>query len=147
MRVLALGVDGPSDAVLGTAIVSAPAVLDALDGVEWSLLESVRALVGHEVVGERAARLVTGVAQAARDDQYTRDLIPVLGDVRGRAVALGSEAARFAAVPTRLLPVPDPAPPPVTPPATLSLTPTRSPPWCRPLRKCGHRSAPRRHCR
>jgi len=63
------------------------------------LLDSVRALVGHELVGERAARLVTGVAEAARDDQYTRDLIPVLGDVRSRAVALGSEAARLAAVP------------------------------------------------
>ena len=110
---------GPSDAVLGTAIVTAPAVLDALDGVEWSLLDSVRALVGHEVVGERAARLVTGVAEAARDDQYTRDLIPVLGDVRGRAVALGSEAARLAAVARPApLPVPDPEPRPVTPPAS-----------------------------
>ena len=106
-----LGVAGPSDAVLGTAIVTAPAVLDALDGVEWSLLDSVRALVGHEVVGERAARLVTGVAQAAHDDQYTRDLIPVLGDVRGRAVALGSEAARLAAV-ARPAPVPVPTPSP-----------------------------------
>ena len=123
VRVLALGVAGPSDAVLGTAIVTAPAVLDALDGVEWSLLDSVRALVGHEVVGERASRLVTGVAQAAHDDQYTRDLIPVLGDVRGRAVALGSEAARLAAV-ARPAPVPDPEPLPVTPPATPSVTPT-----------------------
>ena len=108
--------------MLGTAIVTAPAVLDALDGVEWSLLDSVRALVGHEVVGERASRLVTGVAQAAHDDQYTRDLIPVLGDVRGRAVALGSEAARLAAVARPAPVVPDPEPLPVTPPATPSVT-------------------------
>ena len=53
VRILAAGVGRPPDAVLGTAIVTAPAVLDALDGVEWSLLDSVRALVGHEVVGER----------------------------------------------------------------------------------------------
>ena len=116
VRVLARGVTGPSDAVLGTAIVTAPAVLAALDGVEWSLLESVRALIGHDVLGERAARLVDRVAEAARDDQYTRDLVPVLGDIRGLAVALGSEAARLAAV-ARPAPTPahDPGPLPVMP--------------------------------
>ena len=114
--------------MLGTAIVTAPAVLAALDGVEWSLLESVRALVGHEVLGERAARLVDRVAEAARDDQYTRDLVPVLGDIRGQAVALGSEAARLASV-VRPTPVPvrDPEPLPVAPPRVVTSPPVSPP--------------------
>ena len=136
VRALAAGVEGPSDAVLGTTIVSAPVVLDALDTVEWSLLDSVRTLVGHEVLGERATRLVSRVAEAAREDQYTRDLVCVLGDIRGQAVALASEAARLAAAarPTPV-PVPDPEPLPVTPPV---VTPPPVPPPVAP-------GSPRRH--
>lgn len=87
-----------TDIVLGSAIASAPAVLDALDATEWSLLESVRGFVGHEVLGERAERLVGQVADAARDDERVRELAPVLGGIRRHAVALIAEAGRLAAV-------------------------------------------------
>ena len=128
VRALAVGVSGPSDAALGTAIVTAPAVLTALDGVEWSLLDSVQALAGHEILGDRATRLVSRVAEAARKDQYDTDLVPVLGEIRGEAVSLASEAARLAAVvrpPTATDPVQPPVTlspvtlPPVTPPVVM----------------------------
>ncbi|WP_214403725.1 PglY protein [Pseudonocardia lacus] len=110
---LAGGSPGASDVVLGTAISSAPAVLAALDGVEWSLLESVRGYLGHEVLGDRVNRLVTAVADAGRSDQFEKDLVAVLGRVRPEAVALITEAARLARVVTPPLP---PVVPPVLPP-------------------------------
>ncbi len=68
------------------------------------------------------------MAEAARDDQYTRDLVPVLGDIRGQAVALGSEAARLAAV-VRPTPVPvrDPEPLPIAPPRVVTSSPVSPP--------------------
>lgn len=98
VRVLATVDGGPADAKVGSAIASAPAVLAALDGVDWPLLGSVRGLADHEVLGERAQRLVDDVADTARADQYDRDLVPVLGRIRREAVHLASEAARLAAV-------------------------------------------------
>ena len=127
VRALALGVDGPPDPVLGTAIVTAPAVLVALDGVEWSLLDSARGLANHEILGERASRLASRVAEAARKDQYDGDLVPVLGEIRGEAVALASEAARLATVVRPPTTVPDPVPAVTTPPVTTP-TPGSQPP-------------------
>jgi hypothetical protein len=93
------GQDGdPTDAVLGAAISSAPAVLTALDGVEWPLLESVRGLEGHEIVGERAQRLRARVADAAAADELERELAPALAAVRPEATALAAEVARLAGV-------------------------------------------------
>lgn len=132
VRAFAAGTPGCTDAVLGTAVVSAPAVLAALDGVEWSLLSSVGGLVHHEVLGDRAQRLLDQVGEAAALDQYTRDLVPVLGLIRGEAVHLASEAVRLAARPRPPVPelVVEPPPPVVSPPrplpAVLPASPTES---------------------
>ena len=98
VRVLATTGGGPPDPVVGSAITSAPAVLAALDEVDWPLLGSVRGLAAHEVLGERAQRLVDEVADTARVDQFDRDIVPVLGRIRREVVHLASEAARLAAV-------------------------------------------------
>ena len=110
VRALADGANPTTDPVLGTAIKQAPAVLAALDDVEWSLLESVYRWTSQEILGERAQRLLDQVAEAARDPQNERDLVPVLGRIRGEAVALAAEAARLVVV--------DPPPPktPIEPP-------------------------------
>jgi hypothetical protein len=113
VRAIAKAPSEPSDAMIGNAIKSAPAVLAALEDVDWSLLASVRGLVGHEVLGERAARLTDRVADVARATQLERDLVEVLGEVRPAAVALSTELARLAAV---TKPV---EPPVVTPPVTI----------------------------
>ena len=106
-----------SDEVLGAAIVSAPAVLAALDRADWTLLDSVRGFTGRgDGLGDQAERLVDEVAQAAADDEFTRALAPVLGGMRDRAVALINEAARLARVTAPAPPGPEPSPP--TPPET-----------------------------
>ena len=95
------------DEVFGTAITSAPAVLAALENVEWSLLESVHRFAGRgDPVGNRAESLLDEIARAAADNEFARPLAPVLNGIRQRAVALINEAARLAAVTT-----PTPAPP------------------------------------
>ncbi|MGI5232535.1 PglY protein [Actinoallomurus sp. CA-142502] len=87
-----------SDEVLGAAISSAAEVLGALDVADWSLLRSVRGFVGRtDVIGERAERLLSELAEAAKDDEFTRRLAPVLTSVRSQAVDLISEAGRLAA--------------------------------------------------
>ena len=87
-----------SDEVLGAAITSAPEVLRALDDTDWSLLQSVRGFTERtDGIGERTRRLLDELATAANDDEFTRRLAPVLGNVRSRAVALLSEAGRLAA--------------------------------------------------
>ncbi|MFB9688203.1 hypothetical protein [Amycolatopsis plumensis] len=92
---------GTSDEVLAAAISSAPAVLAALERVEWTLLDSVRKFTGRgDPVGNQAESLVDDLAAAAAADQFTRDLVPVLEGLGRRAVALVNEAARLAAVPT-----------------------------------------------
>nr|WP_237774699.1 PglY protein [Actinosynnema sp. ALI-1.44] len=90
-----------TDEVLAATISSAPAVLDALERVEWTLLDSVRAFTGRgDMVGNRAESLVDDLAATAAADQFTRDLVPVLDGLGRRAVALVNEAARLAAVAT-----------------------------------------------
>ncbi|MGH3622982.1 MAG: PglY protein, partial [Sciscionella sp.] len=108
VRELATATYEVSDEVLGAAISSAPRVLIALEAVDWSLLESARGFTGHSVLGDRAERLVSEVARAASEDEFTVELAAVLGGVRGRAVALISEAGRLARVT-------DPTPPAATP--------------------------------
>ena len=114
------------DEVLGTAITSAPAVLAALENVEWSLLDSVRGFAGRgDPVGNRAESLLDEVTTTAADTEFGRPLAPVLDGVRQRAVALVNEAARLAAV-TVPAPAPSPAPPVTARPAvrTESSRPT-----------------------
>jgi hypothetical protein len=97
-----------TDQVLGAAISSAPAVLTALDGVDWSLLDAVRQFIGRgDGVGDQAERLVNDVAQAASDEEFTRPLAPVLGSVRQRAIAVITAG--------NPPPIPNPGPP-TTPP-------------------------------
>ena len=125
VEALAVASPGASDSVLGTAISSAPAVLAALDGVEWPLLESVRGYVDHEVLGDRAERLVVNVADTGRADQLERDLAAVLRTVRPEAVALITEAARLARVVTP--PLPPAVIPPVLPPVPRKPGPVVAP--------------------
>lgn len=100
-----------SDQQLGAALGSASTVLAALDGTEWTLLESVRQYAGRgDGVGDRAERLLVEVAQAAQADEFARPLAPVLEASRSQALGLINEAARLAAVAQQQLPRP-PAPP------------------------------------
>lgn len=101
-----------TDEVLATAITSAPDVLKALDDADWSLLESVRGFTGREDgVGERAKRLLAEITQAAEAAEFERSLIPVLGSIRDKAVALVREAATLAQVATPVAPPVEPEPP------------------------------------
>jgi hypothetical protein len=99
-------------------------VLAALDAVDWSLLESARGFVHHAVLGERATRLVGDVARAASDEEFTRPLAPVLGEVRHRAVELITEAARLASVAEP----PAPTAPPLPGADGIRLSDTGTPP-------------------
>ncbi|WP_134731708.1 PglY protein [Amycolatopsis nivea] len=91
--------DDVNDQVLGNAIATAPQVLEALDQVDWKLVESVRRFVGREdVVDVQARRLLVDIGETAEADEFTRSLPPVLSGVRRRAVSLIEEAAGLAAV-------------------------------------------------
>lgn len=116
-----------TDEVLGSAITSAPAVLKALDRVDWELLGTMRQFAHRiDAVGERAERLVSEVDAAAADSEFSRPLAPVLDGLRQRAVALVTEAGRLAAVAT---PPPAPTPGPTEQgPSAVSLTDTGQPP-------------------
>ncbi|MGY6653632.1 PglY protein [Amycolatopsis sp. TRM77291] len=95
-----------NDQVLGNAIATAPQVLDALDQVDWKLVESVGRFVGRgDTVDTQARRLLADIGDTAAVDEFTRSLPPVLSGVRRRAVGLIEEAAALAAVAT-----PPPAP-------------------------------------
>lgn len=100
-----------NDQVLGNAIATAPQVLDALDQVDWKLVESVGRFVGRgDTVDTQARRLLADIGDTAAVDEFTRSLPPVLSSVRRRAVGLIEEAAKLAAVAT---PPPAPSLPPV----------------------------------
>jgi hypothetical protein len=118
------GQDDVKVQVLGNAIATAPQVLDALDRVEWDLLESVRRFVGRgDAVDAQAQRLLADITDTAADDEFTRSLPPVLSGVRRRAVALIEEAARLAAVAP---PHPTPPPPPAREEASSDSAPSPS---------------------
>ncbi|MET8828860.1 hypothetical protein ABZX40_23665 [Streptomyces sp. NPDC004610] len=89
---------------LNTAAGSAGDVLRALDGAAWPALTNVRGLIGREDgVGDRARRLFAEITLAARDSEFQRSLIPVLGDAGERANAIINDALRVetVAVPPR----------------------------------------------
>ncbi|WP_027930282.1 hypothetical protein [Amycolatopsis thermoflava] len=132
-----------SDQVLGNAIATAPQVLDALDRVDWSLVESVRRFVEREdAVGVKARRLLEDIRDAASVDEFTRSLVPVLGGVRRAAVALVEEAARLAATSAPTAP---PTPPtPTRASGQLSSTPEAPPVESRVGEPVGRRPAPSR---
>ncbi len=116
-----LAQDNVNDQVLGNAIATAPQVLDALDRVEWDLVESVRRFVGRgDSVDAQAGRLLADIGDTAAVDEFTRSLPPVLSGIRRRAVGLIEEAAGLAAV----------APPPPVPrlPPVQERLPVESPP-------------------
>jgi uncharacterized protein (DUF1778 family) len=101
-----LAQDNVNDQVLGNAIATAPQVLDALDRVEWDLVESVRRFVGRgDSVDAQAGRLLADIGDTAAVDEFTCSLPPVLSGIRRRAVGLIEEAAGLAAV-APLPPVP-----------------------------------------
>ncbi|MFJ5894695.1 hypothetical protein ACIQFZ_04320 [Streptomyces sp. NPDC093064] len=81
---------------LSHAMDSAAAVLAALDGTDWRLLSSVRALTGRDdSIGDRAQRLVDRIGEAARAPERERSLAPVLGEVREAGHALLDAALRL----------------------------------------------------
>ncbi|MFG2248175.1 PglY protein [Spirillospora sp. NPDC048823] len=93
-----------TDQVLGSALVSAPAVLRALDAVQWNVLEGVAGFAGGgDSISGRAERLVRDLAEAARADEFVQSLPPVLEAASEQAVALLTEATRR--------PIVDPQPP------------------------------------
>jgi hypothetical protein len=106
-----------TDQELGAALSSAPKVLAALDRTPWDLLDSVRSYAGRaDGIGDRAQRLLSGIAQAANADEFARQLAPVLDGAQSQALALIKDAARLAEV---AAPVASPVAPPVPPtPAT-----------------------------
>jgi hypothetical protein len=105
-----------SDQVLGAAVVSAPAVRRALDGVQWQLLASVRNLHHHPKVGDRAARLTGQVADAAAAEQFETDLAAVLGRANTEAIGIVSDATDVP--PPPVTPAPPVAPPSPSPPTS-----------------------------
>ncbi len=91
---------------LNTAMGSAGEVLAALDGTDWPALRNVHGLTGREDgVGDRARRLFTEIAQAARASEFDRSLVQVLSGVREQANAIINAALRVESVVT------DPPPP------------------------------------
>ncbi|MEV8326040.1 DUF6079 family protein [Kitasatospora sp. NPDC056731] len=99
-----------TDQELGAAVGSAKTVLEALDRTQWDLLESVREYTGRtDGIGDRAQRLIAEVERAAHEDEFARQLAPVLDKIQPQSLALIRDAARLAAVAT---PVAPPAAPP-----------------------------------
>ncbi|WP_242911417.1 PglY protein [Actinomadura terrae] len=102
-----------SDQVLGSAMVSAPTLLRALDETQWVVLDGVRGFAGRgDDIGARAEQLVRQVTRAARADEFVESLSPVLEAANEQAVALLTEASRQArpvpTTPPPTDPVPDP---------------------------------------
>ncbi|WP_063759483.1 hypothetical protein [Streptomyces sp. NRRL S-37] len=86
---------------LNTAMGSAGEVLAALDGTDWPALRNVHGLTGREDgVGDRARRLFTEIAQAARASEFERSLAQVLSGVREQANAIINAALRVESVVT-----------------------------------------------
>ncbi|MET9758471.1 hypothetical protein ABZ016_05355 [Streptomyces sp. NPDC006372] len=86
---------------LNTAMGSAGEVLAALDGTDWPALRNVHGLTGREDgVGDRARRLFTEIAQAARSSEFERSLVQVLPGVREQANAIINAALKVESVVT-----------------------------------------------
>lgn len=108
-----------SDAQLASALTQAPALLKALEQVDWALLDSVRALAGRgDSIGDKSDRLLTELSAAASAHEFTKQLAPVLHGIRGRAIALITEAARASATVQS-----EPGPPPQPGPAAQQPSP------------------------
>ncbi|RAY12851.1 PglY protein [Actinomadura craniellae] len=138
-RKLATAACEASDEELGSAIVSAPGVAEALRGVTWSLLEPLRGFAGREDdIGRSARTLVDRLAETANAQEFARPLAPVLTATVATAVTLITRAGKQAA---ELPPPPPPPPPPVRPedtsttPDQTSLTDDGSPPVSRAPRR------------
>ena len=106
-----------SDEQVGAAVGSAPRMLAALDRADWQVLEQVRQFAGRgDGVGERAERLLADIARTAREDEFTRQLAPVLDASRAQAMELVNEALRLAALTAQSDPAASPTPFPETDP-------------------------------
>ncbi len=111
---------------LGAALGSAPTVLAALDRVQWDLLDTVRDYAGRpDGIGDRAQRLLSEVARAAREGEGDRKLAPVLDTITSQALALIKDAARLAAVAAPVQPAPA-DPQPLTPTPEPQANPTQA---------------------
>lgn len=163
VRELAAFSPAADDRALNTAMGSAGEVLAALDATDWPALGNVHGLTGREDgVGDRARRLFTEIAQAARaSSEFERSLTQVLSGVREQANAIINAALRVESVvaePTppqpaaqdvrvsepevaTSHPVPSPRPEAV-PPAAPSGTPPYPPGDGTPVRRSGCRLIP-----
>lgn len=109
VRELAAASYDVTDQELAAAVKHAPEVLDALDGTNWPLLQSVRSFADRQdSVGERAERLVAAVQEAANAHEQAGSLVPVLSTLADQSVRLVTDAARLAAI---AQPVPQPQAP------------------------------------
>lgn len=123
VRELASATYNSTDVELGRAMSSAHEVLKALDSTQWTLLNGVRGLTGRgDGLSDRAERLLSQVADAARKDEYSARLAPVLVASHDTAVKLITDASKLATV----TPVPGPASDPVPDPRPRPRTPTTS---------------------
>ncbi|GLZ41161.1 PglY protein [Actinokineospora sp. NBRC 105648] len=88
---------GSSDAELASASTQAPAVLAALDRVEWALLTTVRGYRARtDSFGDRAQRLTDEIGTAANAHEFTRALAPVLDRARASVIELITDVAKTA---------------------------------------------------
>ncbi|MFW6695732.1 hypothetical protein [Streptomyces sp. MAR4 CNX-425] len=80
---------------LAHAMSSAKGVLDALDETDWRVLQNVRNLRDRDDgIGDRAGRLLTQLAEAARVPEFERSLVPVLRDAREAGMAIVEAALK-----------------------------------------------------
>lgn len=99
---------------LGKVISSAQEVLEALEGTDWELIDSVRKYTERgDGLADRSARLLSEIADVASKNEFDTRLAPVLSGARSQAVALINEAARLSTV------APVAPPPPVEPPVKV----------------------------
>lgn len=100
------------DRDLAHTMTTAEAVLQALDDADaaWRVLKNVRRLSDRDdSLGDRARRLLTQVAEAARASEFERSLVPVLGGVPETGMAIVESALHVEqAAPQPPSPVPGP---------------------------------------
>ncbi|MEV7772738.1 hypothetical protein [Kitasatospora sp. NPDC086791] len=100
-----------ADRDLAHVMDSAEDVLKALDATDWRLLASVQSLSGRDdSVGDRAARLLARLEEAARESELKRSLVPVLDGVRETAMAIVDAALKVERTAPLPLPTPTPGP-------------------------------------
>ncbi|MBL8842560.1 MAG: phage resistance protein [Planctomycetes bacterium] len=122
VHALATATPSVSAESLGTAIKGAAKVAAAIGATKWALLEALQNL--HDERKSAAAGLRQQVAEALHDDEFARELAPVLTRVEAEAVRLLSAVPRAPAPPPS---APAPSAPSPTSPSSSGSPPTAPP--------------------